>query len=461
MAVDPSKPFSRKSWNEDIIREVNELCENPDEGCDLLPILEEVDEDHIWLEEDVTEVQDKLIEICPENEFDDLKEPQLWHYDEIIVPIEEAIQRGWCNCEPEDTLYNFGYFPQKNFEAAHKATKANPTVVVTPTGCGGFETVTFNSPYYPVPSENEALNDIRVEARDAIRLTLQPEYSNTVYLVFTAEDLVKKLEEEVEVLENQIKAIEDDITSKEAEIKEATTLRDYYCIEGPPSNCTTYTALVKTLEGELTDLEDDLQVKESKLEVKEAELGAAETDLKSKIADRETARTEWDAAAQVMWAAFQSMELQWSEDIQPTRDLFPEMDEPWGDYWEDTRNKKPGQWTFYVDRHDDGANVVVMTGHFSPGGYPYYIGARTEYLSRIPNLCRYFDYTYVRDCICPWEIPYQGTDRCGGTTRIWWRKVLFGNLLILGEDCCCVDHDDWGLAVIVKHSPDYTRPSPE
>ncbi len=462
MAVDPSKPFSRKSWNEDIIREVNELCENPDEGCDPLEPLEEAERDHIWTKPDVTRVQDKLKEICVENEFDDMNTPQLWHYDDIIVPIEEAIQRGWCNCEPEDTEYDFGYFPQKTLEASWKASRADGAVRSTPAGCGGTDTTTYTSPYYPVPPENEALNDIRVAARNAIWFTLKPEYNNAVYLVFTAEDIVEDLEEEVEVLENQIIAIEEDIEDKEAEIKEATTLRDYYCIEEPEgSNCSDYTALVTTLEGELTDLEDDLQVKESELQVKETELEAAEADLDIKIENRNFIRGEWDAEAQIMWAAFQSMQLQWSTDINPINTLFPEMDEPWGDYWEDTRNKTPGYWRFIYDSHDDGVNATTMYGDFSPGGYPYYIGPRTEFIYWIPNTCRYFDYEYNKACLCPWEIPGQGTEACEGEVRVWWKKVSFGNLLVLDIDCANVSPDDWGLTFKVKHSPNYTRPSPE
>ena len=457
MAVDPSKAFTRRSWNEDIIREVNELCENPDTGCDPLPTLDEAERDHIWAKIDVTEVQDKLVEICSENTFDDMNTPQLWHYNDIIVPIEEAIERGWCGCEPTETEFDFGYFPQTNYEAAWKASAGDPAVDTAPGGCGGIDTTTYTSPYYPVPSGNAALNSIRVAARNAIYFTLKPAYSSAVYAVFAAEDVIEVIEEEITVIEGQIIAIEDDITNKEAEITEATTLRDYYCAEGPPSECATYTTLVTTLEGDLADLEDDLQVKEGELEVKETELAAAEADLDSKITTRTTVRTEWDVQAQVMWAAYQSMELQWEGDIQPARDLFPAMDEPWGDYWEDTRNQVKGKWYFMLDQHNNGVGIGTMAGDFSPGGYPYYIGPGTQRITRVPNLCRYFEYTYDKACLCPWQIPGQGTEDCEGTVRIWWRGISFGILQVLGEDCCCVAHDDWRLTFRIKHSPDYTR----
>ncbi|MEE9548754.1 MAG: hypothetical protein V3V68_05305 [Nitrosomonadaceae bacterium] len=454
MTVDPSKAFSRQSWNRDIIREVNELCENPDEGCEPLETLDEAEPDHIWTKPDVTRVQDKLIEICSENTFDEMNTPQLWHYDDIIVPIEEAIQRGWCGCEPFETEYNFGYFPQRNLEAGKGEDKSSPTVDVTSTGCGGFETKTYLSPYYPVPPGNEALETTRIEASRALS-EARGEYNTTSYITFFYEDVVEDIEDEIDVLESQIVAIEDDITDKEAEITEATTLRDYYCAEGPPSECTTYTTLVTTLEGDLASLEDDLQVKEGELEVKEIQLVAAEASLESMIGLRDAARVEYDATAQAIWAILQSMELQYSTDIQPARDLFPEMDEPWGDYWEDTRNKQPGTWYFYIDKHDDGIAVNVIIGDFSPGGYPYHVSL-PSHLVEIPNTCRYYDYTYFRDCNCPWEIPFRGTETCEGTTRIWWKFTS-----LLDVDCRNVEEDDWALAFIVKHSPDYTRPSPE
>ena len=63
------KPYKRSDWNEDIIEKINELCVNPDSGCVPVDELEEVKEKHIWTKKDITEAQDKLIEICPENSF--------------------------------------------------------------------------------------------------------------------------------------------------------------------------------------------------------------------------------------------------------------------------------------------------------------------------------------------------------------------------------------------------------
>ncbi|GAF90685.1 unnamed protein product, partial [marine sediment metagenome] len=72
--VTTNSPYTRTTWVEsfawnEIIQEVNELAENPNEGCDPLETLEEVEEDYIWNKRDIENVQNKLIEICPSNEF--------------------------------------------------------------------------------------------------------------------------------------------------------------------------------------------------------------------------------------------------------------------------------------------------------------------------------------------------------------------------------------------------------
>jgi len=84
-----------ESWNK-VIQDVNELCENPDPGCDPIETLEEVGPDHVWIDEDVEKVRDKLMEICDENEFN--AELDYWMHD-IVQEISDAIDNGWCNCE--------------------------------------------------------------------------------------------------------------------------------------------------------------------------------------------------------------------------------------------------------------------------------------------------------------------------------------------------------------------------
>ena len=98
MAIDKTKPLTRLSWNEDIIQEINDLCENPFSGCSPLPPLEKVEEKHRWSKQDIQDAQDKLKEICPDNEFGEM--PELWKK-LTIDELEIAISLGWCNCDEE------------------------------------------------------------------------------------------------------------------------------------------------------------------------------------------------------------------------------------------------------------------------------------------------------------------------------------------------------------------------
>jgi hypothetical protein len=99
-------PFTRKAWN-DIIDLVNLIASEPpqDTNCSPLEPLEQVPPEHIWTTGDVKAVQDKLMEICDENTFDD--ELTLWR-DRIIEEIFTAMEQGWCHCDPK-TCYAEAY----------------------------------------------------------------------------------------------------------------------------------------------------------------------------------------------------------------------------------------------------------------------------------------------------------------------------------------------------------------
>lgn len=87
--------WKRKDWNE-IIQRINDLSANPSQGCDPLPPLEEVGPNHRWSKSDIRTVQDRLTEICSENQFS--AELRLWSQS-VIDEINAAIAAGWCGCE--------------------------------------------------------------------------------------------------------------------------------------------------------------------------------------------------------------------------------------------------------------------------------------------------------------------------------------------------------------------------
>ena len=89
--------WTLNDWN-NIIQQVNDLAQNPEQGCDPVSPLESVDPPHKWSKADIQQVQDKLREICDENQFGDI--PDKWKQS-IIDEINDAIARGWCKecCE--------------------------------------------------------------------------------------------------------------------------------------------------------------------------------------------------------------------------------------------------------------------------------------------------------------------------------------------------------------------------
>jgi hypothetical protein len=90
-----SGPFSIDQWNK-LIQDINDKLANPPEGCTPIDPLEEVEDPHLWAQDDVTEVRNKMIESCPDISF--TEDLEIWHY-EIIDEIEEQISDMWCDCE--------------------------------------------------------------------------------------------------------------------------------------------------------------------------------------------------------------------------------------------------------------------------------------------------------------------------------------------------------------------------
>jgi len=90
--------LSIDAWN-GLLGDINYLAEHPPEGCDPVAPLELVTAPHKWSETDIAAARDKLTEICSENVF---YAPSTGKWLEAIVDeLWDAIDNGWCNCEPE------------------------------------------------------------------------------------------------------------------------------------------------------------------------------------------------------------------------------------------------------------------------------------------------------------------------------------------------------------------------
>jgi len=117
-------PFTLEQWNT-VIDAVNDLL--VDSCADIEP-LEEVEDPTIWSVDDVEMVRDKLLEICPDNEF---SEPlDLWTQG-ILDEIEVAVALGCCGCEETDLVYDWLNNPAWNW-------------VSNPEGPGGPEDAGFH-----------------------------------------------------------------------------------------------------------------------------------------------------------------------------------------------------------------------------------------------------------------------------------------------------------------------------
>jgi hypothetical protein len=165
-AADNNFPFSRKMWNEEIIQPINALCENPPDGCDELSPLDEAEKDHIWTKKDVQDVHDKLEELCEDNDFDDLDTPQL-DLKTIIEEILDAIQEGWCNCEPEEI--ELGTFYTQTFQYTDDSVNCCGVTVETLGGfgfCRFTRFTTYHAPYQDIWVTDAALPSQLTERSD-------------------------------------------------------------------------------------------------------------------------------------------------------------------------------------------------------------------------------------------------------------------------------------------------------
>ena len=441
MAIDKDKPFTRENWNEDIIQRINDLAVNPDSGCDPVSTLEKVEPKHLWSKTDIQEAENKLKEICPDNEFPET--PDLWSYSETILPLENAIDAGWCNCiEPEGlTYYDLGVWETQYLSARRSESSSS-----TKTICGTY-TYTYSGAWYPEVSRSGTWAIIN--AHKAIINTQRTLYLGTAYEIFDLEDEIEKLENEIEILEGQIEGLKED--------------KETACVIPDSDDCIRITAELTEKENELTE--------------KETELTEKETEKAAKIVIRDNARIAWDEAAQVQWTAWKSLELRYPTDVNPVRDLFPDLSEPWGDYLEDKRDQTEiGKWEYYYKLDD---RQYKTKGRFSPGGYPYYNRGASQFW-KLNLTCKHTTTTTTCDCNCyAWQInpthccccigtcvdPDPPEQCCDGISCDQTWDWTFGVPQVIWSSCIpsndyyenCSHMIMYTLSLKVEHSPNYVR----
>jgi hypothetical protein len=133
-------PYRRvPDWNEGIIQPVNKLAAEPQVGCEPLDPLPEAEPEHIWKKKDVTDVHDLLKKICPDNTFTD---PDKWKQ-QIVDEIEEALKRGWCDCDCNgETSTHYGPYPhQLVYARPHAESTRTVMSIVCPGQIGVYHEI--------------------------------------------------------------------------------------------------------------------------------------------------------------------------------------------------------------------------------------------------------------------------------------------------------------------------------
>lgn len=92
-------PLTLTAWNA-VLGEINYLAGHPPEGCDPIAPLSLVSAPHKWSVQDIAAAQNKLTEICSDNTFTAAPPGDKWRK-RYIDELWDAIDNGWCNCEPE------------------------------------------------------------------------------------------------------------------------------------------------------------------------------------------------------------------------------------------------------------------------------------------------------------------------------------------------------------------------
>jgi hypothetical protein len=153
--------YTRNDWNQ-VLADVNYLCNNPPPDCTGVTPLPLVGEKHRWSVADIQSVRNKLLEICPDNSF--TVELRKWKQ-AILDEIGAAIVNGWCKCcDPNDEKWQFSDYEILQSGTAVPMDEPEPGWVTASfifrcnDGCSAIGGVPASSMLVPDPGNTSIFN---------------------------------------------------------------------------------------------------------------------------------------------------------------------------------------------------------------------------------------------------------------------------------------------------------------
>ena len=421
--VTTNSPYTRTTWVEDyawneIIQEVNVLAENPDEGCNPVGTLEEVEEDYIWNKKDIKKVQDKLIEICPDNEFTELN--GLWT-SVIIDEIIDAIEIGWCECmEPIEELLG-------TWIAAKAYGEQESSFGPEYNKCGGR---TILGPYWFFTGQDECRYPSPCYDREQYVDSNAATYSIANRAYFMARDNTKEwIDNRREELLEQRKVEEFSAELKAKETQLESLQNQLTACQSSGGDCSSILLQISGIEAEVSELKSKIQeAKDKRDEAKEK----AEENLSNA-----------DAAAEENWSSLAAMQNWDPTSINIISSLINDIKgKEWGLRSYPYTNYKRSSWSIpsIVTKLISGypRESIAMSGRFTPSGLPFTSkrpfvwGDEYFYVKECRHQCGFWE-TTLAECILgewgDWQEPLEykstlnWTQYEGDQLKLYYREI--------------------------------------
>lgn len=352
--ADSSSVYKRIiDWNVQIIQPINELATNPPDGCDPLSPLPEAEKDHLWMKQDVINVQDKLMEICPDNDFTELETPQLITVI-LIEEIENAIAIGWCaECsegepcrrEPED--WALGSWTVQKDSGTGLATQCCGIEIEFKdflSGYTGWDVYRYTSPHYDVMQYADSNNQNWNVAQDTY---LEARRASINWAGERRDELLQQ--RIVEQKAEELRGKRETLNILQAQLAACT------------ANCDSIQTQIDQIEQEISILEDEIQEAKQKRD-----------EYKQKAEDYSA---EADAAATTNWSAIAALKSWDIRTINIVSDLISGIRSEWGmceypfNYRISTWGVGYTKWYAFAPSLPFTGNSI--TGTFTPSGLPY------------------------------------------------------------------------------------------